>query len=200
MRISRVNFSCFPCFSSSCQPQPVDSVPCVNYFWRSFSPVCQTALVCKACSFLKWECRVGRLSAACVVFVLYKRYSKACKVTGIFFGILFLEMQINTTNYKDNVIVYKPQPFTGLKCNGAFFFWWYGWPNSPDDVLPQLISGRECACALISLCILSAGVCACIRWAHSASPVWWPCVPLCVWLCVCTRRSGCLASSLALSW
>ena len=42
---------------------------------------------------------------------------------------------------------------------------------------------RECVCALIFLCILSAGVCACIRWAHSASPVLWPCVP--VWECVC---------------
>lgn len=105
--------------------------------------------------------------------------------------LLFLrELQINTRNYKHNAIVYKPQLLRGLKFNGVFFLW-YGWPNSPGDVLPQLISGRECVHTLIFLCVLSVGVCACIRWAHSDSPVLWPCVSMSLTVCVlCAPGAG----------
>lgn len=44
-------------------------------------------------------------------------------------------------------------------------------------MLPQLISGRERAHAFIPLFILTAGMCACIRWSHSAGPARWPRVP-----------------------
>lgn len=64
-----------------------------------------------------------------------------------------------------------------------------------------------CVCALIFHCILSAGVCACIHWAHSASPELRPCVSL--WLCVhsvsirlLVLNNGCLNRGLfgQLSW
>lgn len=124
------------------------------------------------------------------LFCMSIGYSNAWKVTGNIVLTAFpRQQQINNRNDKCNVRVYKPRLLKDLNFNGAFsFFWWYGWPKSPDDTLPQLIFGRECVCALIFFCILSAGVCACIRWAHSAGPVLWPYVPVCD--CVCIQRSG----------
>lgn len=90
---------------------------------------------------------------------------------------------------KHNVIVYTPQLLRGLKFNGVFVF------DDMDGQIPlatccHSLSLGASVCALIPLRFLSFGVCACIRWAHPDSPALWPCVPMCLTVCVLSSQGA----------